>query len=275
MGNTGSMVVRENNESTYLFAGADDTPIEQDRLAVLAQYEDADTIRRLEALGVAEGWSCLDVGAGSGSIAHWLCNRVGPEGRVVAVDLETDALERAAAPNLEVLRHDILAGPVSQGTFDLVHTRNVLVHLARRDEALQHMIEAAKPGGLIVVGEPDVHDVTPAREHALAERMIAAVLDLLRKAGVDVGYGGRLPLHLEAHGLTGVEAESTRSYARGGSLAGEFVALTIERLRERLIASGTVDETDFERFQALLTDADFAFWTMTKVTASGRRPLAR
>jgi hypothetical protein len=35
---------------------------------------------RLEQLSVAEGWRCLDVGAGNGSISHWLTDKVGPKG---------------------------------------------------------------------------------------------------------------------------------------------------------------------------------------------------
>ncbi|HET9109188.1 MAG TPA: hypothetical protein VFN78_00040, partial [Ktedonobacterales bacterium] len=61
---------------------------EQDRrLARLEAWFDPGTIQHLEALGVGPGWRCLEVGAGAGSIAAWLCNRVGPEGSVLATDI--------------------------------------------------------------------------------------------------------------------------------------------------------------------------------------------
>jgi tRNA A58 N-methylase Trm61 len=42
-----------------------------------------------QRLGIAEGARCLEVGAGRGSIAAWLCRAVGPAGHVTATDLQT------------------------------------------------------------------------------------------------------------------------------------------------------------------------------------------
>lgn len=71
---------------------------ERERLAMLASIRDAHTIRCLDAVGVSPGWRCVDVGAGVGSIACWLSERVGPDGSVVATDLETAALAHVGAP---------------------------------------------------------------------------------------------------------------------------------------------------------------------------------
>lgn len=60
---------------------------ESERLTALEQGLDPGTIRHLEALGVGPGWRCWEVGAGAGSIAAWLCQRVGDEGHVIATDL--------------------------------------------------------------------------------------------------------------------------------------------------------------------------------------------
>jgi tRNA A58 N-methylase Trm61 len=56
----------------------------------------------LESLGVADGWRCLEVGAGGGSIAEWLCRRVGRKGAVLATDLDTRFLYALDFPNLEI-----------------------------------------------------------------------------------------------------------------------------------------------------------------------------
>jgi hypothetical protein len=48
---------------------------------------------------------------------------------------------------LEVWRHNIVDDELEPGVFDLVHTRAVLVHLAERDKALDHLVTALKPGG--------------------------------------------------------------------------------------------------------------------------------
>src|SRR5690348_16766904 len=76
------------------------------RLAALEAWFDPGTIRHLEALGVAPGWRCLEVGAGGGSVARWLADRVSPQGHVLATDLDTCFLDALQSPHLEVRRHN-------------------------------------------------------------------------------------------------------------------------------------------------------------------------
>ena len=49
-------------------------------------------MRRIKALDLAPGARCLEAGGGRGSIARWLCEYVGPAGRVTATNLETGFL---------------------------------------------------------------------------------------------------------------------------------------------------------------------------------------
>jgi ubiquinone/menaquinone biosynthesis C-methylase UbiE len=74
---------------------------ERQRLASIERMLDPYTIQCLESFGVDASWRCLEVGAGGGSIAEWLCGKVGPHGRVVATDLQTKFLEALQFPNLK------------------------------------------------------------------------------------------------------------------------------------------------------------------------------
>jgi methylase of polypeptide subunit release factors len=65
-----------------------DNPTELSRLLVRERLIDADTCSVLGGLGVRRSWHCLEVGAGTGSIARWLAAQC-PEGRVVATDIDT------------------------------------------------------------------------------------------------------------------------------------------------------------------------------------------
>src|SRR5215469_1648889 len=120
------------------------------RFAALSDLFDSVTIHHLQKCGVKCGWHCLEVGAGGGSIARWLADRVGRTGRVLATDIDIRFLEPLKSPNLEVLRHNIALDSLPQGVFDLVHARLVLLHLPQRENALEHMISGLKPGGWIV-----------------------------------------------------------------------------------------------------------------------------
>src|SRR5947208_3890577 len=128
----------------YLFTHEDQA--ERQRLAAIEAAANPLTIECLEKIGVGEGWRCLEVGAGAGSIAEWLCGRVGPNGKVVATDLQTKFLETIAAPNLEVRKHDITIDELEREAFDLVSSRKVLEHLPNPTAALRRMTEAVRPG---------------------------------------------------------------------------------------------------------------------------------
>src|SRR5262249_10348811 len=108
------------------YAFDDTLEAERMRVARLHTVLGAGTCQSFEAPGVGRGWRCLEVGGGAGSIAAWLCERVGSDGYVLATDLETTLLETLRYPNLEVRRHDIVVDPLPTGQFDLIHTRWVL-----------------------------------------------------------------------------------------------------------------------------------------------------
>src|SRR5438105_4243155 len=114
----------------YLFSHEEKK--ERERLAAIEAMGDPFTIECLEKIGVGERWRCLEIGAGGGSIAEWLCGRVGPSGKVVATDLQTKFLEAIEASNLEVRKHDITQGDLEHETFDLVSARKVLEHLPKK-----------------------------------------------------------------------------------------------------------------------------------------------
>src|SRR5689334_8013291 len=106
------------------------------RLKAAEDLLDDGTIRVLARVGVQPGWRCLEVGAGGGSIARWLADTVGPTGHVLATDVNTRDLDSGGRPVLEVRQHDIVADPLQEAAFDLVHARLVLEHLPERDRVL-------------------------------------------------------------------------------------------------------------------------------------------
>src|SRR5262249_1904756 len=101
-------------------------------------------------MGVGAGWRCAEVGAGAGSVTEWLCDRVGPTGRVVAVDIPTTFLEPLGHGNLDVRCADVVAEPLEAGAYDLVHARTLLEHLATREEVVAQFAAALRPGGVLV-----------------------------------------------------------------------------------------------------------------------------
>src|SRR5262249_3345089 len=129
---------------------------ERIRLAGLETALDPGTREHLTRLGVGPGWRCLEVGAGGGSVAVWLAERVAPDGEVVATDLDTNFLEREVArhPTLKLLNHDISSQDLPTG-FDLVHARYLVEWLPDKRRALERMAAALSSGGVLLDEEPD------------------------------------------------------------------------------------------------------------------------
>src|SRR5262245_60999804 len=117
---------------------------EQERLNALARLYDEGSIEVFTRLGVRPGWRCLEVGAGTGTLATWLGDVVGPSGYILATDFDTRFVESIARSNLEIRTHDAVVDPFPVDAFDLVHARAVLEHLTAREVVLKKMIRAVR-----------------------------------------------------------------------------------------------------------------------------------
>jgi len=248
---------------------------ERVRLAGLEAALDPGTRGHLTRLGLGPGWRCLEVGAGGGGVAIWMAGQVAPGGEVVATDLETDFLEAQAPlhPGLRVLRHDITADELP-GEFDIVHTRWLVEWLADKSGALRRMVQALRPGGVLLAEEPDFVTIFGATAPPALRRVVTVGMRHLEAVSpVEVEYGRRLLDDLSAVGLVDVMAEGRCAVVRGGTPpAADFLRLTLEKLREALLAERLVSEAEFVEAMAALQDPATTVVMPMTVAAWGRRP---
>lgn len=266
-------------ERAYAFANAQ--AAQRERLRTLEALNDPGTKRQLNARGVAGGWRCLEVGAGGGSIAAWLCDRVAPDGQVVATDLDTTVLGELSHPNLVLRAHDVLVDELPEGEFDLVHLRLVLAWLTEPRTALRRLVAALRPGGWLVAEELDFASAVPdpamgpeacARFTRLVEAHNAA---LAEHHGFDSTYGRRVASDLEQAGLTEVGCEGRASMWRGGEAGGRIWRLTIAQLRATMIADRLMGAAELDAAMALCEEPRFSSLSPVMVAAWGRRPPTR
>ncbi|MFE4570797.1 methyltransferase domain-containing protein [Paenibacillus chitinolyticus] len=112
--------------------------------------------RRLAEL-LEPGQSVLDAGCGTGAITKGIAEAVGQEGRVVGID-NNDGLISYARETFGGQEQEPLAFETAdihylpyRNEFDIVTTARVLQWLADPRQALGQLIEAAKPGGRVIV----------------------------------------------------------------------------------------------------------------------------
>jgi SAM-dependent methyltransferase len=253
--------------------------MQRERLAALEATFDPGTTRLLDSMGVRRGWRCLEVGAGGGSIAAWLCDRVAPEGDVVATDMDTTVLRERSRPHLEIRVHDVLKDDLPDGAFDVVHLRLLLAWLSEPQTALRRLVAALKPGGWLLAEETDFSSMAAdpradAGVRSLFERVAAAHdAALARRHRFDLHYGRRVTGDLADAGLTDVAGEGRVSMWRGGEAGGTVWRLALSQLREPMLASGLVTSADIDAGIALCHDPSFAFVSPIVMAAWGRRPM--
>ena len=102
-----------------------------------------------------QGARVLDIGAGSGFIAHSLSELVGPEGEVHAVDVLD---QRLITEGFEFRRVDCTTLPYESGSFDVVLSNHVIEHVGIRPVQLHHLREIRRvlaPGGVAYLAVPN------------------------------------------------------------------------------------------------------------------------
>lgn len=236
---------------------------EDRRLAAIAEVSDGWTQQVLRKVGVASGWHCLEVGAGSGTVAAWLAEQVAQSGRngpgsVLATDLDMRFLERLSVPGLRVVRHDVVRDPLPQALFDLVHARFVLEHLPERTAVLDRLVDALAPGGWLVVESLARFPVQAAQDESFQASMLAVEQVLARTIGTDCAWSRGLPGELLDRGLQDVGAAAYLPLTGLRNASADCWSLTLEQLAPRMLELDLVNRDTLDRTQDLLADPRFS-----------------
>jgi SAM-dependent methyltransferase len=132
--------------------------------------------RVMDEIGVKPGMTVADVGAGEGWFTFYLADRVGPSGRVIAEDIDAQALEavrgrcaREKVSNVSVLVGETEDPKLPAGAVDLALMVNVLSALGNAKTFLGNLANGLKPDGRLVIIDWD-----PVKSGQMAEQQAAA-----------------------------------------------------------------------------------------------------
>ncbi|TCK26234.1 class I SAM-dependent methyltransferase [Pseudonocardia endophytica] len=133
----------------------------------------------LDRLGLGAGQSVLDVGCGAGAAFPALCDAVGPDGRVVGVDLSGAMLDRARERvaehrlwQVELVHAEISGAELEPGGFDGAVAVFALSAVADVDGALRTVRRALRPGCRLLVVDLDLVPRGPAAPLTWATRQL-------------------------------------------------------------------------------------------------------
>lgn len=264
-------------ELAYVFDRHDDDH-ERARLKALQEIHDPTTIRLLSELNIGPGMACLEIGVGEGSIARHLAAIVGPTGKVVGIDINPRFVTNGAVPNLEVRSGDIASIALETGAYDLVHARLVMLHVSDRAGAMRNICQALKPGGVLLLEEPNLRTQSAvAHDPAITasiERVYRATFAYYETIGMDTTFGLRVPALLEANGFKEINFYTHTPLAAGGSTIALMRGVGASYIATELINTGLADGHDIAAYIAASHDP--RVWTMYYATVSawGYKPRA-
>ena len=219
--------------TSYLFDSGSDHELR--RLQALSELYDQGTHELLARLAPEPGARCLEVGAGAGSIARWLAEKVGP---VIATDM---------ARGVEVRRHDIVKDALEPRSFDLIHARALVMHLPDRERAIDSMLRALRPGGTLLIEDIILADSVTWPEIPSWSAVIAAARAAFRAVGADPLFGIKLPAVLRRDGFSEPGYEVRAPVAFTGTPSDAFYTLCLEQLRPIFVRASLLDEAAIER----------------------------
>lgn len=256
----------------YAFDNASVHSREQHRC--LSEMLDPLTTTRLAQTGVSDGWNCLEVGAGGGSVAVWLAKRVAPSGHVLATDI--NPVHIPGAPCLDVARHDVVRDPLPGPAFDLIYARLVLQHLPERSEVLGRLVDALRPNGWLQIDEFDISYgpallMPDAEARELYERFLAAKASVFEAAGGDGTWGARVAQAMHEAGLVDIDPEVRVQVWHSRSPGTRLQIHHTFHLRDRFIQAGMTDD-QLESVRRIMAAPTFRAASCAIYSVQGRRP---
>jgi len=180
-------------------------------------------------------------------------------GEAVACDLDL-SLINVRAQGLQLRQGNIVAGPIEPASFDLVTARALLHHVGDAEAAIVNLVASLRPGGAIVLIEPDFLPITiaePPEVRAFWDGWLA----WSRERGIDYHIGRTLAPRLAALGLEQIGGAAETAIYNGSSPWADYWTQTIVELRNDLVSSRELNEALIDTFLGYC--ADPSWWTQT------------
>lgn len=211
--------------TTYLYEYGE---TEEQRLIAQGKVLDPLTRRLLVSAGITPGMRVLDLGSGVGNVSTLAAELVGPDGAVVGIDKDPEAVARARRraqrtgdTNIEYLEGDVHTLEGVQGHFDAVIGRVVLAYLADPTAALRAAAARLRPGGVICMQEGDMAYDWSCPETPLWQQVRSWFLEAMTRASCDPRMAHSLFPAFRAAGLPDPELK-LEAVAGGGAMAPAF-----------------------------------------------------
>ena len=237
-------------EARPVYALGADAP-ERQRLRQQAKELRAHSQALLDRVGAAPGWRAIDLGCGPLGVLDILSERVGPGGSVTGLDYDPVNVAMAREfvrehhlANVEVMEGDARNTGLAESSFDLVHTRTLLINLPQPAGVLSEMVRLVRPRGWVAAMEPDVRNTICYPPIPAWDRMQELFEQSYVADGADPLMGRRLSGLLWDAGLVDIDVEPIAdSYPLGHSRRAVRADL-LRSMRPKIVQRGMAKERE-------------------------------
>ena len=237
-----------------------DGALDRSRLDHLTDIFRPTTLALLDRVGVEPGMACIDVGCGTAGVAFELARRVGPEGRVVGMDIDdlrldearTEASERRLS-NVEFRVADIRTLSPPEEEFDLVYSRFLVDHVAQPADVVSTMSRMLKPGGTLVMECTDYSGWYCYPGLAAFDRAVELSAQERLRTGGFPDIGARLPVFSLDAGLVDVQMHIFQYMEFDGAFKRWILAALPPGRVQWIVALGIADEAEVNSVLAEVT----------------------
>jgi ubiquinone/menaquinone biosynthesis C-methylase UbiE len=227
-----------------------------------------------EHLCIQPGQSVLEIGCGVGDLLGPLAELVGPQGRVVGIDISQTMIaearfraKRAGAP-VEFLVGDAHALKFTDNEFDHATAVAVWQHLEDPEKALSEAIRVIKPGGRVTIIEADWDtQVVDSPDCEITRKIVHFYADSIRNGTI----ARHLPALMQAQGLRNISVSPGTAVAKSPR-----EAMWLWESAERAASAGVIAEEEAQSWLADLEERageDRYFSAFTTFCVAGVKPV--
>ncbi|TPV95048.1 MAG: methyltransferase domain-containing protein [Myxococcales bacterium FL481] len=206
--------------------------------------------------GFGVGQTLLDLGCGPGLTSIDLAHRVGPRGRIIAVDesschldVLTERARQEHVANIHTVCCDVAAYTPEVGSLDGAYARWIFSSLHDVEGVLSRVAAGLRPGSVLAVLDYfNYRSMTFAPRSATMELVTRALEASWREAGGDLNIQGRLPQLARHCGLELASVEVHAAVARPGEPLWAWPKSFFRSHVPRLVRQGHLTKADADAF---------------------------